>query len=120
MTMYTYVTLSDVNECEGMNQCDHLCNNTVGSYTCSCNPNISVVLNPDGYRCDGMHSHVTKCVYRAIKYTILLLDIDECQIDLDTCDDICVNTYGTYECACSTGYDLNDDEETCAGNTSVS
>ena len=50
--------LSDVNECEGMNQCDHLCNNTVGSYTCSCNPNISVVLNPDGYRCDGMHNHV--------------------------------------------------------------
>ena len=43
---------ADVDECAtGMNGCDHNCNNTVGSYTCSCDPGYT--LNSDSFFCDG-------------------------------------------------------------------
>ena len=40
-------------------------------------------------------------------------DIDECELDVDDCDvnSDCVNTEGSYECVCLTGYSSNG--ETC-------
>ena len=47
----TYFT--DIDECaEGMDQCVHNCQNTNGSYTCSCRAGYS--LNADGRGCEGM------------------------------------------------------------------
>lgn len=44
--------LTDIDECmTGVEQCDHNCENTVGSYTCFCDSGFT--LNVDGYRCDG-------------------------------------------------------------------
>ncbi len=42
----------DVNECEDdTDLCTHNCENTVGSYTCTCDEDF--VLNADGITCDG-------------------------------------------------------------------
>ena len=43
----------DVDECfMHVDDCDHNCNNTVGSYTCSCNDGYT--LDEDGLQCNGM------------------------------------------------------------------
>ena len=44
----------DVNECLTSNGgCSQTCSNTVGSYTCLCDPGFA--LNVDGRTCDGLH-----------------------------------------------------------------
>ena len=45
------------------------------------------------------------------------LDIDECsnQTSLNDCSDRCVNTVGSFMCACSSGYRLASDQRTCIG-----
>lgn len=43
------------------------------------------------------------------------LDMDECQIyEGNICQQICVNTQGSYRCECLPGYVLQDDAFTCA------
>lgn len=46
--MFIYI---DVNECNTANNCQQICDNTDGSYMCSCNMNY--VLNADNRTCDG-------------------------------------------------------------------
>ena len=46
---------------------------------------------------------------------IISADIDECLSGTDTCDQQCVNTIGTYQCACADGFALNTDNITCGG-----
>ena len=41
------------------------------------------------------------------------LDIDECVINADDCDQLCVNDLGSYHCECYTGY-LRD-KDSCVG-----
>ena len=42
----------DINECaSGIDDCDHSCFNTVGSYVCDCN--VGYVLDTDGSNCIG-------------------------------------------------------------------
>ena len=41
------------------------------------------------------------------------IDTDECASDIDNCQQTCVNTDGSYECACTVGYVLDDDARTC-------
>lgn len=44
---------SDINECnENIDACDHLCSNTVGSYTCSCRSGYRLASN--GLTCNGI------------------------------------------------------------------
>ena len=42
-----------------------------------------------------------------------LTDINECS--LNRCDQICINTMGSFVCECDTGFQLNDDLMTCSG-----
>ena len=42
-------------------------------------------------------------------------DTDECDIDLDDCDQNCTNILGSYVCSCITGYELDLDGHTCNG-----
>ena len=43
----------------------------------------------------------------------MLLDTDECDLEVDGCEHICVNSEGSYECSCEEGYNLNDDGKSC-------
>ena len=36
------------------------------------------------------------------------VDIDECRLNADFCEHICVNTEGSYYCECNEGYELVD------------
>ncbi|XP_064594398.1 fibrillin-2-like [Liolophura sinensis] len=47
------------------------------------------------------------------------IDINECFLDLDRCDDNCINTDGSYRCSCSrSGYELDIDGFSCREVTS--
>ena len=52
------IFFSDINECNdtALNDCEHICNNTAGSYDCDCNTGYD--LQADGISCTGM---VHKC-----------------------------------------------------------
>ncbi|XP_017705536.1 PREDICTED: signal peptide, CUB and EGF-like domain-containing protein 1 [Rhinopithecus bieti] len=41
------------------------------------------------------------------------LDVDECQDNNGGCQQICVNTMGSYECQCHSGFFLSDNQHTC-------
>ncbi|XP_007889865.2 uncharacterized protein LOC103177488 [Callorhinchus milii] len=41
-------------------------------------------------------------------------DVNECIIGLNDCQQICVNTFGSYKCNCQTGFLLSHDGKTCA------
>ena len=65
MCICMYVILifvvADIEECETNNgECQHNCNNTDGSYYCSCNNGY--FLNDDKHTCDGI---VSSCFFNA-------------------------------------------------------
>ena len=46
----------------------------------------------------------------------ILLDIDECELDISGCSQICTNTNGSFVCSCMMGYNLSTvDQRTCLG-----
>lgn len=42
-------------------------------------------------------------------------DINECELNVDNCDQTCTDLPGSYFCNCSMGYELNVDGHTCDG-----
>ena len=49
---YDLQLLTDINECEeGQHLCEQICINTVGNYTCECEPGYSI--HPNGLNCSG-------------------------------------------------------------------
>ena len=42
-----------------------------------------------------------------------MTDVDECAVEENGCDQICINTDGSFECACNTGYVLDEDNISC-------
>ncbi|CAK8671827.1 unnamed protein product [Clavelina lepadiformis] len=67
----------DFDECSvGNGGCSHYCNNTVGSYYCSCPEGMSIVA--DRVTCD----------------------VDECLVDMGGCEQGCVNKLGSFSCLC--------------------
>jgi len=49
-----------------------------------------------------------------IQYTYS--DIGECLVGTHNCSQLCVELDGGFECDCSDGYELIDDEVTCEGD----
>ncbi|KAL3848352.1 hypothetical protein ACJMK2_019220, partial [Sinanodonta woodiana] len=80
----------DINECEEAGLCHQICNNTKGSYYCSCN--IGYRLQVDNKTCT---------------------DIDECSERLDNCQQECLNTNGSFTCACFAGFRLKSSSNQC-------
>lgn len=46
---------TDIDECSGVNDCEQVCVNTEGSYTCDCIEGFE--LDEDGRRCNGTYVH---------------------------------------------------------------
>lgn len=88
--IYLYRIL-DINECElTPRPCKYNCQNTEGSFICSCPAGF--ILNPDGVSCR---------------------DLDECATGNHLCQQNCINTQGSYTCGCQEGY--TQDGDACHG-----
>ena len=46
---------------------------------------------------------------------VMVIDIDECSLSTDRCDQSCQNTVGSYTCSCNAGYTLDGNGQTCDG-----
>ena len=44
-------------------------------------------------------------------------DVNECSREGHGCEQICINTVGSYYCVCRNGYFLHEDRRTCLGRT---
>ncbi|XP_077972829.1 uncharacterized protein LOC120338513 [Styela clava] len=88
------VEVADPDECEIATSCpeNSKCNNTVGSFFCTC---------LDGYK---FNENETMCN-----------DIDECMenVCVGITDSNCSNTDGSYSCDCATGYHINTEMDAC-------
>ena len=45
---------------------------------------------------------------------LVLTDLDECSLGTHSCQQVCVNNDGSYDCDCEEGYALNSDGRTCS------
>ena len=94
MKGFTALILIDIDECnEGTSNCNQICNNTDGSYTCSCLAGYQ--FEYDIYYCT---------------------DIDECTINNGGCEGTCHNLNGSYTCSCQSGYSFDINQKNCSGN----
>ena len=50
---------------------------------------------------------------------IIILDINECSEGLSSCNQLCTNTIGSYDCECYHGFSLNSDNHTCQGRATM-
>ena len=71
-----------------------------------CGP-CSTGFTGDGVKCSG-NNIIMKKLNPIIIIYFLSVDIDECAETSSLCDQICVNTFGSYVCTCEPGYNLND------------
>ena len=61
------------------------------------------------------------CLHRVMYYALTYFfyasesDINECKNDSHDCQQLCINTIGSYKCACEPGYYLKFDGKTCLG-----
>ena len=46
-------------------------------------------------------------------YLFTSIDINECSANIDNCTQVCINTDGSYQCNCDSGYSLSSDGRTC-------
>ncbi|CAN8006556.1 unnamed protein product, partial [Ixodes hexagonus] len=84
-------TCQDFDECStrATNLCSHLCENTVGSFRCSC---------PEGHKLGETGTgYINECASRLHH----------------SCSHNCVNTAGSYHCTCPQGYELDNTRKKC-------
>ena len=86
----------NVNECEPINPCAHVCVDKPIGYECRCNA---------GFKPNPKDAH-------------LCSDIDECSEHPKPCSQICRNTFGSYNCSCTDGYLPIHNGHSCKTNSS--
>ena len=93
LILYSSPDLIDIDECGHSNGgCDHGCNNSEGSFECSCRDGFT--LTGDRLRCQ---------------------DVDECLLATVQCSYGCKNSPGSFTCLCDSGFSLNADGFSCSG-----
>lgn len=89
----------DQNECDTSNGgCSHTCENTQGSYFCSCPEDMQ--LSEDRITCVPL-SNLTRAA------------VDECAVSNGGCAHNCVDSLVAYNCTCNAGYVLGPDLHFC-------
>ena len=71
------------------------------------------------YVCHNRHAHLKTYTETLILMTTIIIDINECILEIDTCHHVCKNTVGSYICTCGEGYRMADNG-TCLGNATIS
>ena len=63
----------------------------------------------------------TNVMYAVYQHTCILfsLDVNECSINNGGCQHTCVNTDGSYECQCRSGYRLSSNGRNCIGTVDL-
>ena len=104
--------LTDVNECAINNGgCAGTCVNLIGGYECQC---ASGYVLSNNISCTGKNlSYILVLPFD----TSLIIDINECSSGMNNCSEVCVNTIGSYYCACNGSHVLNVDGITCRGKS---
>ena len=81
---------------------------------CNCTPNYS------GTRCEeGIHAYNSSLqfnslqVYIFIYYPLFSSDVNECELNM--CQSVCGNAFGSFACGCYSGYELDEDGLSCSG-----
>lgn len=98
--------------------CDQMCTNTIGSYACSCEAGYR--LNQTTRRCSGIHTCINwyelniNAICQQRPLTQCILDINECE-GVNDCQQMCLNTEGSFNCSCHAGFKLNSDGKNCTG-----
>ncbi|XP_057304820.1 uncharacterized protein LOC130641844 [Hydractinia symbiolongicarpus] len=84
----------DINECSS-SPCDHNCRNLPGTYACTCRAGFTKTnpFNPTDRSC----SDVNECSAKPCS----------CYKPVSSCRASCRNTYGSFVCSCSSGFQLN-------------
>nr|DBA21577.1 TPA: hypothetical protein GDO54_018188 [Pyxicephalus adspersus] len=118
---------ADVDECEIRRPCSHTCLNVLGSYTCSCPAGYGLAMDnrncrdldeckmgthqcPSGQECINMPG-TFRCLlrcgpgFRPNAEGTACEDVDECA-QSSPCQQRCLNTIGSYRCACDPGFEL--------------
>ncbi|XP_078571537.1 von Willebrand factor D and EGF domain-containing protein-like [Branchiostoma floridae x Branchiostoma japonicum] len=125
------ITCEDVDECamDFTNDCLYVCENTPGSYRCTCSAGF-ILINNQCFDIDECAYGLSECSHECMNndgsYTCdcpagyLLgpdnkqcIDIDECLVTNHGCENECDNTPGSYTCSCPEGFQLKDDRRTC-------
>merc|ERR1739838_374716 len=121
----------DQDECNlNLDECSHVCVNTIGSYECQCYNGF--LLAEDGFNCydedeclnspcgqvctNTPGSYVCSCRegYNLDHTAHLCYDTDGCDVDgSNNCTQLCANTPGSFVCDCVDGYELAEDACTC-------
>ena len=57
--------------------------------------------------------HKVMCVSNLSIDMFFCIDIDECEIGVHDCTQICNNTVGRFLCSCNDGYQIDSDNRTC-------
>ncbi|XP_053378543.1 uncharacterized protein LOC128548152 [Mercenaria mercenaria] len=121
----------DINECNKNNGgCMHICTNEPGSFSCKCRNGYK--LQADQFSCTDIDDCLGvicenggSCIDNLGSYTCFCSkgftgkncenDVNECSGFLHGgCEDICINTVGSFLCKCSGNTTLNSDGISCA------
>ncbi|XP_053387799.1 multiple epidermal growth factor-like domains protein 10 isoform X1 [Mercenaria mercenaria] len=130
-------TCADIDECSDKESCQQICNNTIGSYTCSCEPGFSLNITdrksciscqswtyglnctsncscdiPNTETCNAKNGDCScKSGWNG---TYCEADINECA-NQSVCPEnsSCVNVNGSFDCTCDRGYSKTSDKFLC-------
>ena len=85
----------------------HQCINTNGGFLCFCNSGYQ--LNSDGRTCSDSYTLCMSHIWSSRYY-------DACSSNTDSCDHVCTNAEGFFQCCCNDGHALQSDGRTCTDN----